>query len=414
MASKRKSASPSKLNEGKRLRMTWNLNDPLPLHATSEVILSEEEVLRPASTNTTRPTPSTSRPSTSDNTNHKDVSTSYNKKPGKRTLPSFNIPIINSSTRNSDDESKQPDPGPRLFKLLMIKTQDDESNHLAPKLHGDISKHKSFVLRVFEEYAEDETSVDIAILSEQRYRYRVIFGGILQCSLQVLRCVLSLTNAKNEVEGLCLVLDPEDLKDAQLSIYAELAESSNQAEIFASELPSQKMTRRSMGFLMKRFYDICEEEKPPGERRMFRFTANEIPALYDHIKSYHSKRFNANSKEEKMLQEEDKINASFDSAISGPSGSASPQILDSATEVVDKKLGDVIIDESGFVDDIQDELLDEVIGQLPETRLEPTDEKQTGIKIDGLIPSLRKYQYAALSWMVTKENETEYEIGKVA
>ena len=412
MASKRKSTSPSKLNEGKRLRMTWNLNDPSPLHTTNEVILSEE-ILRPtSSTNTSRPTPTTSRPSTGDDTNHKVVSTSHDKESGKRTLPSFTIQVTNSSTRNSsDDESEQPDPGPRLFKLLVIKAQDDRSNYLAPKLHGDISKHKSFVLRVFEGYTKDETSVDIAIWSEQRYN--VIFSGILQCSLQVLRCMLSLTNIKNEVEGLRLVLDPEDLKYAQLSIYAELAESSNQAEIFASELPSQKLSRKSMAFLMKLFYGICEEEKPPGDRRMFRFTANEIPALYDHIKRYHGKKFSTSLEEEKILQEEDETNVSFDSAISGPAGSASPQTLDFGRDVFDKKLGGVIIDESGFVDDIQDEILDEVLKQPAEMRLEPIDEKQTGIKIDGLIPSLRKYQNAAVSWMVTKENETEYEIGKM-
>lgn len=416
MASKRKSGSPSKFNEGKRLRMTWNLNDSSPLHATNEVILSEE-IQQQRPTNTIRPTPSTSRSTTGDATNRKVVSTSHYKKSQSRTLPSFTIPVINSSTRSSDD-SKQPNPGPRLFKLLMIKAQDQDagSNYLSSKLQEDLSKHRSFLLRVFEEYGEDETSVEIAVWSKQTMMclaYRVIFSGILQCSREVLRCVQSLTNAKNEVEGLSLVLDPEELKGSQLSIYVELAESSNQAEIFASELPSQKMTRRSMSFLMKQFYGISEEERPSGERRMFRFTANEIPALYDHINSYHSKRFSTILEGESILQEEDETNVSLDSAMSSPSGSASNQILDSAAEVVDKELEDVRIDESGFVDEVEDEHLDEVIGQPAVTRLEPTDVKQTEIKIDGLIPSLRKYQNSAVHWMVTKENEIEYEIGKI-
>ena len=438
MASKRKYKPPSKLFKEKRQRLAWNLND-LYKNINNGVDSCSFPMIN------------VEMPSSSDGIlcRHQETKNSYpsNERVAEGSIiskmegDSLCPPWLIVPTECSKCLINRPFPtgiclGPAIFQILL--TSEILGRNLNSKFNRSFNGSKcewfcgkeGFLLKIFEDNrrcdfsSEDRHEAEIHLTTKELSQREIetgnwtwdaqcnkydlhIWSGYLVLPKAILLSIGKLVHNKQ----FRLVVNPNDLDKSELFIHARIIE--NELPVMASDNlhVNKKFHKMHMETIMNYFHEICEEMVYDNSKQKFCFTANEIPALYYHIKKYHSQRFSIAYSEDGMVYVDDYgddaiLNdchenssnvSSLDQAISSDSFSKSPSIkFDNEDDYLNE------------LEDVKSEL--DVIGENVE-ELSVSNHSIIGIKVDLLIPKLRKYQHAAVQWMISKENETEYELG---
>ena len=434
MASKRKLKHPSKLIEEKRQCLTWSLNDACQnaqygVQPSSSFPL-EEVPWRDQKNNSSSPSidgaARASEPVTAKAKGRDDC------------LPLLSLKIECSKCIKSRSVALNSCIGPKVFQMFLTKEGIERGWKLKCDLsnNGRISEcfcgKRDFLLKVYHDYGASNSFEEDRQLAEIHLLTKVLFSEEMETSewtwdtkrnyysLQVWsgylvlpRTVLSSISKMAQDKQLTFVVNPGDLANTDLCIHARIVE--NKLGMMASDDTTvNKMSYKlHMKNILSYFYGIYDEVVYDSSEKKFCFTANEIPALYNYIKEYHSRSFSIELTDKESLigddyREEVASSASDETrscVISLDQGTS----LESFSESVSVKSD--IVDDYQNEDDIQKFEIDEINGTA--NGLVISNQSIFGIKVDLLIPKLRKYQYAAVQWMIFKENETEYELGMI-
>ena len=437
MASKRKSRPPSKLYKEKRQYLAWNLND---LYENSSNGVDSCSF------------PSNVEASSSSDgilCRHPETKSSYpsNERIAEQSIKSKTEddglcpPWLIFPTECSECLMTRPCPtgiclGPKIFRILLTNEilRRDLNSKFNRSSRGSVCEwlcgKKDILVKIFEDHkrclfsSEDKHEVEIHLTTKELSQREMesddwiwdaqcnkydllIWSGYLVLPKAILLSIGKLVHSKQ----FKLVINPNDFDKSELFIHARIIESELPVMASDNSYVNKKFYKMHMETVMNYFHEMCEEMVYDNSKQKFCFTANEIPALYYHIKKHHSQRFNiALSEDETVYVDDD-----GDDAISNDCHENSSNVplldqavsLDSFSESPSTKL-DSEDDYSNELEDVKSEL--DVIGETFDNR-SVSNHSIFGIKVDFLIPKLRKYQHAAVQWMIYKENETEYELG---
>lgn len=431
MASKRKAKTPKKLGEEKRQCLKWNMNDKaggfdqvldcMPIQNDVHSCSSSSKCshftahVNPSHLPTSKESASVSKVTETVNISSDLISEDSS------SLPWLSIPlnVANAETKVGPNETV----GPRLFKIVIKKYQTNESisscmkNVDAKSIFEFWNPNSQMLLRVFddpvattvEKYRTDvlvmEREPDQGKLDSYRWTYNLFHKlhcmSFFEGTLVLPRTVLSNIEKSIKNRQLNLVMDPDSLNNDELHVYGCIIESKDVINAFDTSCVKKKNSKIAMESILKYFYGIYEEPTDANGKQFYRFTANEIPALYEYIKDHHSKQFNSKLTNSVALFDRD--------GKSCMSGDICYETSDDNPPLnMNNGICSEVVSEADFEDESSG--IDEIIGDPQELSI--VKRSLYDIEVKNLIPKLRKYQYSAVQWMISKENETEYELGK--
>ena len=442
MASKRKSKCPTKLFEEKRQRLTWNLDDTRQSIGDGTDSASITDKLAFPSTSS-EDISMVGRPKAEFSISPHDKFTqklTLNKNGiGSENfyIPWLSFPIACSQCVDNESTRKiESSLGPKVFQMLLVKEEiESDCTVRANKSYSESFSDRSFgkkrfMLKVF----ENRTPCDLALEDRHRAEIHLCIKELCQkekevgnwaweskskeyelCmwagNLVMPKAVLISVNKMVQEKQFSLVINPNDLDNGELLIYARIVESDLGLVASDSSHIKKKYFKSHMETIMGYFFDVCEEMVYENTKQHFSFAANEIPALYHHIKSYHSQKFTID-----LTDEEKSTLGGFGDdtllATSDDSDSNLPPLNHNISIDNDLDSSSLKFDDDECCQDEFDEQkidIDEITGTTEELSI--SNQNVFGIKVDHLLPKLRKYQYAAVQWMISRENETDYELG---
>ena len=427
MASKRKSKRPTKLFEEKRQCLTWNLDDACSNTGGDKDAASIPDKLASSTSSEEISMVGQPKAEISINKNGIECESFY--------MPWLSIPIACCQCVESIRKNEYCI-GPKIFQMLLVKEEIESdwtfraSKSYCENLFDCSFGKKNLMLKIFESRApcdlvlEDRHRTEMHLCikelcpkekevgnwkweSKSKEHKLCLWAGNLVMPKTVLISVSKMVQEKQ----FRLVIDPNDLDKGELLIYARIVES--QLGLMASDSSNikKKCFKSHMETIMGYFFNVCEEMIYENTKQHFSFTANEIPALYHHIKSYHCQRFTIDlTDEEKSTLDgfsDDTILTTLDDSDSNIPPLNHKTSIENDLDPSNLKLDD----EECYQDELDEQEIDvdEINGTTQELSI--SNQNIFGIKVDYLVPELRKYQYAAVQWMISRENETEYELG---
>eukprot|EP00795_Rhopilema_esculentum_P014371 gene14371-5419_t len=421
MASKRKAAEPSKLCEEKRSCRSWNMNE--------HVKGSDDDLVKDSCHSSSNE--KTNVPANDDESGDKRRFTKKKRKvPQKHSSvsPFLLIEIENMSfLKKQPQQSTLLDLGPKISQIILTKGSSAQNGGVQNVHCGDngtatdLDENCIFFLKIYNNNTT-ETMVeayDVDIVSIQRSHYEstnlnsvkqymsIVYEGRLLLPTVMIESLNILVKNKR----LKITFSPEMWTHDQIFLDVQLLEGG--VSIFADEeryAVGSPSVVNSLKTIMSYYYGIKDEPTMALLTRKFNFTASEIPALYDHIKKYHFKRFNIANATDKLHSEQCHALRPTESEanLSSLFFNGKPRMFERIHSLNDlSSYEEEKNDHFGEFIESEDADIAEVIDGKGPAKLDAND-----VFLDNLIPSLRKYQQEALKWMISRENETEYELGE--
>ena len=420
MASKRKAAEPSKLCEEKRSCRSWNMNE--------HVKGSDNDFVKDSCHSSS--TEEINVPANDDEGGGKRRYTKKKRKVQQKhpsVFPFLLIEIENVSFSNKQcQQLTLLDLGPKISQIILTKSSSAKTGGVRNVHCGDsgtttiLDENYIFFLQIYN-FNATETMVeayDVDIISIQRNHFEsaslnsvkqytsIVYEGKLLLPTVIIESLNILIKNKK----LKITFSPEMWTNDQIFLDIQLLEGG--VSIFADEeryAVGSPSVVNSLKAIMSYYYGIKDEPTMALLTRKFNFTASEIPALYDHIKKYHFKRFNiANAADISHSEQCHALRSTESEAnLSSLFFNGEPRMFERNHSLNDLgSCGEVKNDYFGEFTESEDADIAEVIDSKGPAKLNADD-----VFLDNLIPSLRKYQQEALKWMISRENEREYELG---